>query len=79
MSTQKSDQATYATAYRAALDITKTEEDDIRTAKDRASATAAIIASAVKHGDKADSWFKNKKIAALPHNSAALAAVAKTR
>ena len=66
---------TYTTAFRAALAVTKTEDADIRIAKDRADATGAIIASAVKAGDAPDSWFKSKKIAAEAHNAAALRAI----
>lgn len=49
--------AVYATAYRAALAVTRAEEADERDAKDRAAAIAGTISAAVNAGDAPGAWF----------------------
>jgi hypothetical protein len=67
--------AAYKIAYNAAFAVAKTEDSDIRAAKDKADASASIIASAVKAGDDPAAWFKNDKVRAYPRNVAAITAV----
>lgn len=65
----------YTRAYGAALKVASGESTDVRVAKDRASAAAAIVASAVKAGDAPGAWFKNDAVRFAPVNHAAICAV----